>query len=120
MAEWRPIKALVPPDEFDTSDQYTTLAWRFTERRDGETAVFEVCGLRAFVQDCDGDQSWWTVRKGRRGPILAQGERSDGTHFFECLREAEGNLRRIIAERIAELRRLRPPSVLPLAEGGEG
>ena len=98
------MSALVPPDEFDTSDQYTTLKWRFTERRDGETAVFEVCGLRAFVQDCDGDASEWSVRKGRRGSILAQGELWQGNHFFACLRDAEAALREIIAKRIAELR----------------
>lgn len=98
------MKALVPPDEFDTSDQYTTLNWRFKERRDGETARFSICGLEVLVQDCDGDATVWTIRKGRGGPIVAQGEGHEGNHFFAGLREAEATLRRVIAERIAELR----------------
>lgn len=108
-------RTLEPADEFDTSDQYTTLLWRFTERRDGETALFEVCGLRVWVGDYDGDFSKRSIRKGKGGPILAEGNRWDGNHFFVCLRDAEAALRRIIAERIAELRARSP---LPATQGG--
>lgn len=108
-------RQLEPADEFDTSDQYTTLLWRFTERRDGETALFEVCGLRVWVHDLDGDFSEWSISKGKSGPVLAQGFSLEGNHFFACLREAEAALRRIITDRIAELRARSP---LPAAQGG--
>ncbi len=100
--------------EFGTSDEYTSLKWHFTEHWSGEWATFEICGLRAYVRDYDGDESAWTIRKGKRGPILASGSRHDGIHFFECLRDAETALRGIIASRIAALRS-RSPAPVPTA-----
>lgn len=97
-------RELVPPDEFDTSDQYTTLKWRFIEHRDGETALFDLCGLHVWVMDMDGDASEWTIRRGRWGSILSSGSRWEGNHFFACLRDAEAAFRKIVDERITELR----------------
>lgn len=92
------------PELYGTSDEYSQLAWRFTERRDGEIAEYSVGGLHVWVRDYDGDVTDWRIRKDARGPILAEGNRYDGRHFFEALRDAEQALRRIVAERIAELR----------------
>lgn len=99
---WR--DRLVPRDEWGTSDQYTTLHWRFTDHRDGEIATYKVAGLWVWVGDYDGDCSEWRIRKGKGGPILAEGNRYDGNHFFACLHDAEAALRRIIVDRVLELR----------------
>lgn len=88
----------------EVAEDEPTLKWKFTERRDGETAEFDIGGIRAYVQDCDGDFSYWTIRRGRRGPVLAQGETHEGNHWGTCLQQAEAALRKIVTDRIAELR----------------
>lgn len=91
------------------AEDFTSLKWRFEDHWSGETARFDVCGLHAWVRDLDGDAACWEVRKGRRGFVVAEGERCDGVYdFFECLRDCEGALRRIVTERIAALRLARP------------
>jgi len=86
---------------FEYAEDASKLKWRFTEHWSGESAVFQVCGLWAYVKDYDGDRSGWSIRKGRRGPVLAEGE---DDWFFQCLHDAEAALRKIIADRIAEIR----------------
>ncbi|TXN23968.1 hypothetical protein [Methylobacterium sp. WL9] len=86
---------------FDFAEDATKLKWRYEERRDGEIARFEVCGLHAYARDCDGDFTFWLIRKGKQGAVLAEGETRD---FFPALREAEAALRRIVSARIAEMR----------------
>lgn len=62
--------------------------WVFHEHRDGEWAIFRVCGIEARVQDCDGDYSLWSVK---RGPIvIAEGNERD---FLSALAAAETALR---------------------------
>ena len=100
-------------DLIEFAEDATRLKWQYEERRDGEIARFSVCGLHAYVRDCDGDGSFWYVRKGYRGPALAKGERADINHFFGSLGDAEAALRRIIAERVAELRAARPSPTPP-------
>ncbi|MEX7400968.1 hypothetical protein AB2C54_34030, partial [Pseudomonas aeruginosa] len=70
------------------------------------------------VFDCDGDASEWTIRKGKRGAVIAAGSRHDGNHFFECLRNAEAALRRIVAARIAELREAKAAPLTPPSQPG--
>lgn len=98
---WNPIVEIEGP----FAEDFTKLKWRYRDHRDGETAEFWVCGLRTFVQDCDGDDSIWDVRKGRNGSILADGRERD---FYSALAAAEAALRQIISERIVELRRHLP------------
>lgn len=86
------------------AEDATKLNWRWTEHWSGEWGEFELCGLYAKVRDCDGDFTWWAVRKGRNGPTLAEGQRNDSNHFFGSLADAEAALRRIITDRITELR----------------
>lgn len=84
------------------AEDYTNLKWRYCDHRDGETAEYSVCGIYAFVQDCDGDYSVWSIRKGgRRGDCVTHGQEDD---FFPALATAEAALRQIIADRIKELR----------------
>ncbi|WP_375274444.1 hypothetical protein [Methylorubrum thiocyanatum] len=86
---------------FETAEDASRLKWQFTDHRDGETARFAVCGLHVHVQDCDGDYAEWSIRKGRRGPVVAEGTTRD---FFASLHNAEIALRSVIAARIEELR----------------
>jgi hypothetical protein len=101
---------------FETAEDATRLKWRYRDHRDGESASFTVCGLHAHVQDCDGDYSEWSIRKGFRGPVVAKGTTWD---FFCALHDAEMALRGIVCDRIADLRR-NPAGRLALAaqEGG--
>ncbi len=82
------------------------IPWQLEDHRDGERARFEVCGLYAFVGDADGDWSWWTISKGRRGAKIAEGtvHGHDPYHFDAALQQAEAALRKIVADRIADLR----------------
>ena len=86
----------------------STLLWNYRDHRDGETATFEVCGLHVSIQDMDGDGSVWNIRKGRRGATIASGSKCSGDDFVECAADAEAALRKIIADRIAELRAFAP------------
>ena len=82
----------------------TTLKWRYKEHWSGESASFDLGGIRAYVKDMDGDASYWTIRRGRHGPTIAEGENCTAYHWEVCLWEAEVSLRKIVADRIAELR----------------
>ena len=44
------------------AEDFTKLKWRYRDHRDGETAEFSVCGLRAFVQDCDTPADYAAMR----------------------------------------------------------
>lgn len=82
----------------------TSLKWRFEEHWSGEMARFDLGGLKVYVRDCDGDYSFWNIRRGRKGHVLAEGESYSPYHWETCLYEAEQALRKIVADRIAELR----------------
>ena len=82
----------------------TTLKWRFKEHWWGESAKFDLGGLVVYVADCDGDRSFWTIRRGQKGPIIAEGESAAANHWDLCLGEAQTALLEIVAKRIAELR----------------
>lgn len=69
-------------------------------------AQYTVCGLRAVVIENDRSTYWW-IGTIVRGPKLAEGTRPIG-HFDDCLHDAEVALRRIVADRIADLRATRP------------
>lgn len=88
------------------ADDYTRLKWEFEENRDGETARFRVAGLDCFVQDCDGDASWWQIKDIRTRQIIAEGEDHgyDPDHFWFCLVAAETALRAEVEQRKAKLR----------------
>lgn len=75
------------------AEDFTKLKWQFTEHRDGEIAKFSVGGVKAVVQDCDGDSSWWELRCGRE--VIAKGEDWGHSphHFYACLAAAETALR---------------------------
>lgn len=80
------------------ADDWTRLSWQFTDHRDGETAVYRVAGLEAYVADQDGDASYWELRDmrlPRRERVIAEGSDCgfDPHHFFRCLYEAEAALR---------------------------
>ncbi len=85
------------------AEDFTTLKWTFKEYRCGETATFRAShGLSLYVQDQDGDSSWWELRKGKI--VVAKGEDDGGNppHFFACLRDAERALKRRLEEIAAE------------------
>lgn len=84
-----------------------SIAWRYKDHRDGESAEFTVCGLHVYVGDADGDWSWWTIRVGRLGRVIAEGEEFGIDHFDEALAKAEAALRKIVTDRIQELRERR-------------
>src|SRR5262249_1374023 len=72
------------------ADDYTKLKWDFHEHRDGEWARFRVAGLEVYVQDCDGDFSFWELRDLRTKPkaVLAGGtdyENMPLPHYWKCL-----------------------------------
>lgn len=80
------------------------IKWQFKELQDGEVAKFSVCGIVAWVRDCDGDFSIWGVRQGRK--VLAEGPTCpvyDPYHFDLALGAAEAALRAIVASRKAAL-----------------
>ncbi len=88
------------------ADDYTKLNWKFTDHRDGETAEFRVAGLELFVQDMDGDGSWWHLKDVRTRKVLAKGDDwgFDPPHFWKCLAEAEATLRAEVNRRKEALR----------------
>lgn len=69
------------------ADDYTRLNWQYEDHRDGETARFRVAGLEAYVQDCDGDNSYWQLKDCRTREVIAKGGDNgfDPPHFFACL-----------------------------------
>lgn len=89
------------------ADDYTRLKWDFHDHRDGEWAKFRVAGLEAFVQDCDGDASWWRVKDIRTRTIIAKGDDDgfDPPHYWVCLVQAENALRAEVFRRKAAILR---------------
>ena len=97
--------AVLVPGPF--ADDYTRLKWVFKEHRDGETARFRVAGLEVYVQDCDGDDSFWQIKDIRTHKIIAKGGDNgfDPNHFWFCLVAAETALRAEIEQRKANLKK---------------
>jgi hypothetical protein len=81
------------------ADDFLDFKWSFHDHRDGESARFRAAGLEAYVQDCDGDASYWElrdVRKRRSESLLASGgDHSNNPiyHFWKCLVDAEVAIR---------------------------
>ena len=61
--------------------------WTYEEHWWGETATCAVPGVRAHVQDCDGDYSHWKVEM--NGQLLAEGSAYNFEHFETAQRAAE-------------------------------
>lgn len=86
------------------AEDFTSLKWRYEERRDGEIARFTAAGYALLVVDCDGDSSYWTLKHHRM--VVAEGESASHVpnHFFVCLQAAEEALRSAVAARLAVMR----------------
>jgi DnaJ-class molecular chaperone len=48
------------------------IEWRYRENQDSEFAEAEIADLQVLAQDCDGDFSYWHVKRGET--FLAAGE----------------------------------------------
>lgn len=79
------------------SDFEPTYPWKFRDHRDGETARYSRFEFYAFVQDMDGDASWWVVRE--YGCEVATGEIWEGDHYSLALAAAEEWLNKLNAPR---------------------
>jgi hypothetical protein len=82
-----------------------TLKWKFWETRDSGWGEYRAAGYRLLVQDCDGDASWWELRRGRE--VIAKGathECQPFYHFDACCLAAEEALRIEVRRRKMELR----------------
>jgi hypothetical protein len=82
-----------------------TLPWRFKETRDTGLGDYRGAGYDLVVRDCDGDMSWWELRRGRT--VIAKGSTYDCRpyyHFDACLLAAEAALRADVRRRLEELR----------------
>lgn len=83
-----------------------TLKWKFWNTRDSGCGEYMAAGYKLVVRDCDGDSSWWELRRGRS--VIAKGETYDWKpfyHFDACCLAAESALRAEVRRRLAELRR---------------
>jgi hypothetical protein len=81
-----------------------TLRWRFWETRDTGCGDYRAAGYDLVVRDCDGDGSWWELRRGRT--VIAEGSSYDWKpfyHFDACCLAAETALRSEVRRRKAEL-----------------
>jgi hypothetical protein len=77
-----------------------TLPWRFWETRDSGWGEYRAAGYDLVVRDCDGDSSWWELRRGRT--VIAKGSSHDWKpfyHFDACCVAAEGALRSEVRRR---------------------
>jgi len=85
------------------SEDFTSLKWQYSEHWSGESAVFRVAGLEAYVRDMDGDSSYWELRDLRTKAIISEGEDwgYDPPNFFKCLADAESALRTEVDKRKA-------------------
>lgn len=87
------------------ADDYVDLKFEFHEHWSGEWAIFRGAGLEAYVQDCDGDTSWWElrdIRKRRSESLIASGGHYSCDpiyHFWKCLVDAEAALRDEVRKR---------------------
>ncbi len=87
-----------------------TLPWRFSETRDTGLGDYRAAGYDLVVRDCDGDASWWELRRGRT--VIAKGGSSDWKpfyHFDACCLAAETALRDDVRRRLAILRARKLP-----------
>lgn len=95
------------------ADDYVDLPWEFRDHRDGESARFRGAGLEAYVQDCDGDASYWELRdarKSRSERLIASGSHDSCDpiyHFWKCLVDAEDAIRSEARKRIRAYAALR-------------
>lgn len=89
------------------ADDYTRLDWQYDDHWSGETAKFQVAGLLAYVQDRDGDDSWWMLKDTRTRKVIAEGRDSgfDPPNFYVCLVKAEEALRAEVEARKVQIRR---------------
>ncbi|MBW4656638.1 MAG: hypothetical protein KME20_26880 [Kaiparowitsia implicata GSE-PSE-MK54-09C] len=92
------------------------LKWRFKDHWSGESALFDLGGVRVHVKDMDGDSTCWTIRRGKDGPVIAEGNSWEADHWDICLLQAEKALLKIVSERIAELRANASPLPNAIAE----
>ena len=85
------------------AEDFTSLKWIYTEYHDDETTKFSVGKITAYVQDCNGDFSYWHVKRGKM--IIAKNEDHDfdPPHFFKCLANAENALRDEVVQRKTEI-----------------
>lgn len=93
------LLTLQDPSDGEFAEDFTSLKWIYREHRDGETATFKISGICAFVRDCDGDMSFYHVKRGSE--LIAEGSDHGFTphHFFKCLAEAEFALRAEVERR---------------------
>jgi hypothetical protein len=87
-----------------TPTKRTRLHWRFKEHWSGESASFELGGVRAYVRDMDGDSSYWTITRGKGGPVIAEGECWQANNWENCLQQAQDAFLKIVGDRIKQLR----------------
>lgn len=87
------------------AEDYTSLKWQYRDHWSGESAVFRVAGLEAYVRDMDGDSSYWELRDLRTKAIIAEGEDwgFEPPNFWKCLADAEAALRVEVKTRVANL-----------------
>jgi hypothetical protein len=81
------------------------LPWRFWETRDSGCGEYRAAGYDLVVRDCDGDGSWWELRRGRL--VIAKGASYDWKpfyHFDACCLAAEAALFAAVRARLANLR----------------
>jgi hypothetical protein len=86
--------------------------WKFWETRDSGCGEVVGAGYRLVVRDCDGDSSWWELRRGRE--VLAKGSSYDWKpyyHFDFCCLEAERALRSEVKRRKTALLTKRQPLI---------
>lgn len=101
--------AVMVPGPF--ADDYVDLPWEFHDHRDGEFARFRGAGLEAYVQDFDGDASYWElrdIRKRKAESLIASGDDTGCDpiyHFWKCLVDAEAALRDEVRKRKSAMRR---------------
>jgi hypothetical protein len=86
-----------------------TLPWKFWNTRDSGCGEYRAAGYKLVVRDCDGDASWWELRRGL--VVIAKGETYEWKpfyHFDACCLAAESALRAEVRRRKAELLARRP------------
>lgn len=85
--------------------------WQHKVYRDCAISTFRAAGLEIRAVDCDGDSSYWTLKRGKA--VLAEGEDWGGGshyHFDTCLLAAEDALRVEVGMRVAAVKARRAPS----------
>ena len=78
--------------------------WNFRETSCTAIGRYRAAGYDLVVQDCDGDWSWWELRRGR--DVLAKGEAHEWEpyyHFDACLMASEAALMAEVRRRLAKM-----------------